>query len=202
VQGEIQKIQVRQVPFDISSLNSGDVFILDLGLQLFQFNGSSSGLFEKHKGAEVVSRIREQRGGADVWIVDESAPAPEDEPFWAHFGGRHAIASGDAESDAQVEAGNKFYHLSDSTGSLTFTHLGDGTLDRSALNSDDVYIIDTGHTIVVWIGVGASEGEKNNSMGYAQQYIRDHLNGLPLSISVVQERALSNEQYRELLGNQ
>jgi hypothetical protein len=70
------------------------------------------------------------------------------------------------------------------------------------LNSDDIYLIDTGHTIVIWIGVGASDGEKNNAMGYAQQYIRDHHGGLPLSIQIVQERGLSNEQYRELLGNQ
>jgi len=200
--GKFKKIQVKQVPLDISSLNSGDVFVLDMGTSLYQFNGSTSGLFEKHKGGEVVSRIREQRGGADVWVVDEAAPAPEDEPFWAILGGRQPIAAGDSISDAQVDVGNKFYHLSDATGTMVFTHIGDGTLQRNQLNSDDVYIIDCGHTIVVWIGVGASDGEKNLSMGYAQQYIRDHHQGLPLAIQVVQERGVSNEQYRELLGNQ
>jgi gelsolin len=200
--GKFKKMQVRQVPLDISSLNSGDVFVLDMGTTIFQFNGAAAGLFEKQKGAEVVSRIREQRGGVDTWIVGESAPAPEDEPFWGILGGRQPISAGDDKSDVAVEVGNKFYQLSDATGNLTFTHVADGTMARSALNSDDIYLVDTGHTIVIWIGVGASDGEKNNSMGYAQHYIREHHDGLPLSIQIVQERGLSNDQYRELLGNQ
>jgi len=38
-----------QVPAAKSRLNQGDVFILDLGLKVYQWNGSSSSAFEKNK---------------------------------------------------------------------------------------------------------------------------------------------------------
>ena len=38
-----------QVPASRSRLQSGDVFILDMGLQVFQWNGSGASIFEKHK---------------------------------------------------------------------------------------------------------------------------------------------------------
>ena len=45
-------------------MNSGDVFILDLGLTIYVWNGKESGRLEKIKGLEVARRIRdEERGG-------------------------------------------------------------------------------------------------------------------------------------------
>jgi len=38
-----------QVPAAKSRLRSGDVFILDMGLKVYQWNGSSASVFEKHK---------------------------------------------------------------------------------------------------------------------------------------------------------
>ena len=39
VTGKFKKLQVYQVPLDLDSLNSTDVFVLDGGLSLFQYNG-------------------------------------------------------------------------------------------------------------------------------------------------------------------
>jgi len=38
-----------QVPAAKSRLNPGDVFILDMGLKVYQWNGSGSSAFEKNK---------------------------------------------------------------------------------------------------------------------------------------------------------
>jgi len=38
-----------QVPAAKSRLQSGDVFILDMGLKVYQWNGSGASVFEKHK---------------------------------------------------------------------------------------------------------------------------------------------------------
>ena len=47
-----------------SSMNSGDVFILDMGLTIYVWNGSQAGRLEKVKGLDVARRIRdEERGG-------------------------------------------------------------------------------------------------------------------------------------------
>jgi hypothetical protein len=40
---------VSQVPAAKSRLNSGDVFILDLGLKIYQWNGSGASVHEKSK---------------------------------------------------------------------------------------------------------------------------------------------------------
>jgi hypothetical protein len=37
------------VPLSAASLNSGDVFILDLGLSVFQWNGKQSNVAERNK---------------------------------------------------------------------------------------------------------------------------------------------------------
>ena len=45
-------------------MNSGDCFILDLGLTIYVWNGGSAGLMEKRKALDVARRIRdEERGG-------------------------------------------------------------------------------------------------------------------------------------------
>ena len=43
----------------------------------------------------------------------------------------------------------------------------EGTLSRSSLDSKDVFIADNGKSLFVWVGKGASDGEKKNSMTYA-----------------------------------
>ena len=59
-----RNIRVQQTKLAWSSMNSGDVFILDLGLTLYVWNGSEAGRLEKIKGLEVANRIRdEERGG-------------------------------------------------------------------------------------------------------------------------------------------
>ena len=45
-------------------MNSGDVFILDLGRTIYVWNGDQAGQQEKIKGLDVARRIRdEERGG-------------------------------------------------------------------------------------------------------------------------------------------
>ena len=59
-----RNIRVQQTRLAWSSMNSGDVFILDLGLEIYVWNGKESGRLEKIKGLDVARRIRdEERGG-------------------------------------------------------------------------------------------------------------------------------------------
>ena len=44
------------------------------------------------------------------------------------------------------------YRLSDESGHMEFTEISNGTLDKSLLDSNDVFICDTGYEIFVWIG--------------------------------------------------
>ena len=47
-----------------ASMNHGDVFILDMGRQIYVWNGREAGCLEKIKGLDVARRIKdEERGG-------------------------------------------------------------------------------------------------------------------------------------------
>ena len=59
-----RNIRVQQTRLAWNSMNSGDVFILDLGLTIYVWNGKKSGRLEKIKGLDVARKIRdEERGG-------------------------------------------------------------------------------------------------------------------------------------------
>ena len=59
-----RNIRVQQCKLSWASMNYGDVFILDMGLTIWVWNGSKAGRMEKVKGLQAATRIRdEERGG-------------------------------------------------------------------------------------------------------------------------------------------
>tara|TARA_R110002050_G_scaffold87425_1_gene185118 strand:- start:364 stop:828 length:465 start_codon:yes stop_codon:yes gene_type:complete len=52
-----------------------------------------------------------------------------------------------------------------------------GALDKGSLDSNDVFVLDSGSEVFVWIGRKSSKTERRNGMSYAQQYLTD--NSLP-----------------------
>ncbi|EDO28195.1 predicted protein, partial [Nematostella vectensis] len=67
-----RNVRVQQVvELHYKSLNKGDVFILDDGLNIYCWNGSQCSRVERMKGIDVAKRIRdEERGGrAQVHII-------------------------------------------------------------------------------------------------------------------------------------
>ena len=57
--------------------------------------------------------------------------------------------------------------VSDESGSLEMTLVTEGNITRDYLDPKDVFILDTGKAVFVWIGSGASPAEKKNAMTYA-----------------------------------
>ncbi len=51
-------------------MNSGDVFILDAGMQIWLWLGSESGRLERIKGFEVARRIRDEERGGKAKLID------------------------------------------------------------------------------------------------------------------------------------
>eukprot|EP01129_Flabellula_baltica_P000183 TRINITY_DN1022_c0_g2_i1.p1 TRINITY_DN1022_c0_g2~~TRINITY_DN1022_c0_g2_i1.p1 ORF type:complete len:684 (-),score=201.47 TRINITY_DN1022_c0_g2_i1:1258-3309(-) len=205
--GNREKVQVKQVPYEISSLNSGDVFILVTYDTIFQFNGANAGIFEKRKGSHFVSQIREQRARqgltGDIWTVDEASPSEHDQLFWDFFGGKQPIPAEDEAQDEEIDINFKLFRLSDDTGVLSFEFIAaDRPLDRRLLKSEDVFIIDAQHSIYVWIGSASSAKEKGNAMTFAHRYCDQYHNGMTFAISIFQEKGVTNDQYDLILGNQ
>lgn len=65
-----RNIRVQQTKLAWSSMNSGDVFILDAGMKIWLWLGSKSGRVERIKGYEVARRIRDEERGGKADLID------------------------------------------------------------------------------------------------------------------------------------
>jgi len=85
-----KKVRLTQVDMVRGSLNGGDVFILDAGLHIFQWNGKKAGPMEKQKGAQTAKALQDERKGKPKLTVMEEGDKGEPE-FWKHLGGEGPI---------------------------------------------------------------------------------------------------------------
>lgn len=107
-----------------SSLNSGDVFILDLGLAVHQWNGKTSNVAERNKAAQLVRAIDDERGSKVSVTVHEEGDKDLAE-FWQHLGGEKPVAAS-ASAAAPQQGSKSLWRLSDASGTLTFTKVAEG----------------------------------------------------------------------------
>jgi len=193
-----KNVRIREVPKASSSLNNGDVFILDMGLKIYQWNGSKSGIFEKTKAGQLCRSLDSERSGKPEVIVQEEGS--EDQEFWNSIGGKGAILdSSKVPHDDEWENATekKLFKLSDEKGSFEFTNVGEGSnVKKSLLHTNDVFVFDGGNHIYVWVGAKASVGEKKYAMRYAQEYTKTYQRPSILPISLVPE-GRENEQFNK-----
>jgi gelsolin len=164
-----KNVVVREVPLAIESMNSGDVFVLDDGLDIYQMNGRECGAMEKAKAAELTRSLDDERGGKpNVWVFeqDDSRDAHANK-FWELLGGKKEIAP--AIPDTVEKGVKKLFRLSDETGKMEMKEVKEVSI--KSLDSKDAFIFDAGFEIFAWIGKGASKDEKSKALAYATDYI-------------------------------
>lgn len=171
-----KNVRIQQVPLSFKSLNHGDSFVLDAGLDIWLWNGASAGIHEKRKGEQVLTDLLESRlGKPKKKVIDES---DDDEKFAAFLSGSKAdigAATPDIDDEKKAAAYNKsLYRLSDSTGDLKITEVssGKGNVKRAGLTSDDVYILDLGIAVFVYVGKKTSKNEQHNAISFAEKFAK------------------------------
>lgn len=186
--------RVKEVPLGRESLNSGDVFILDMGTTLFQWSGKDSSAKERGRGSQLTRCISSERKSRAVVKVEDEGKESDD--FWKALpGGKGAIKSAsqggvdDAEETGPGAETRALYKLSDESGKITFTKLQQGNLDRTLITSKDAFVVDAGQEIFVWLGKGASAQEKALAPKFAMEYIQSNNKPAWLPLSVVREGA-------------
>jgi len=176
-----KNIVVREVPAVTESLNCGDVFVLDAGLDIFQMNGKECGAMEKAKAAELTHNISSENGGkSHVWVFEQEDNADvHAKKFWELLGGRKEIAPATPDTPAKFD--KKLFRLSDETGKMLMVEVKDFTF--KSLESKDAFIFDAGFEVFAWVGKGASKEEKSKALGYATDYLfkNDRPKTLPVS---------------------
>jgi len=194
VKGSFKHVHVHQVPLSRDSLNDGDVFILDTGKTVYQFIGQNSKGFEKHKASQIVQHIKDKRHinpPVQIIYIDQDSPTDDDETFWGVLGGKGPItpeAPGSDDLEKKL-TDIRLFQLGDRTGNLTFIFVEEGhrKITPEHFHSNEVYLLDKGFIVYVWIGREAPQEEKKCAMRYAQQFVTENHGSLPIPISVVQE---------------
>jgi len=171
-----KRVRVTQVDMVRASLNSGDVFILDAGLKVWQWNGRKAGPQEKQKGAQVSRALKDERKGQpSINVLEEG---DKDADFWKLLGGEGAIKSaeeGGDDNEAEKSDYKALFRLSDASGTLEFQQVATGPkCKRNLLDPADVWILDTGAEVFAWIGSGASVQEKSKALSFAQDYLKKY----------------------------
>jgi gelsolin len=183
VRQSAKSVRAFEVPVEVKSLNHGDTFILDAGLKIYLWVGRESNAFEKSKGGALAHNIVSGRLGK-AKLMPEA-----DDQFWEILKGTVADVSDaiperpEKEEEAMDKTKLILFHLSDASGEMVFQKVHEGEIvgwvllsvsfltpntDRSMFDSNDVFILDAKLQIFVWVGKGASHGEKSQAMKYGE----------------------------------
>lgn len=181
-----RNVRVSQVPLKTDSLNDGDVFILDLGLNLYQWNGKEANKYEKMKGLEVSTKIRnEERGGkAELHVLDSGKndqSGAESEAFWKALGGHGKVKSADeGGSDDVKEQRMLVLQRVDDNGA--FEKVAENKLEKSMLDSNGIFVVCNGSEVFVWCGKSSDKDRRKKVMQYGVEFLK--ANNLPANTPV------------------
>jgi len=199
IRGQKKHILVTEVPLSHSSLNSGDSFVLDAGLNIYTWLGKSAGALEKAKAAQLASAIDSERESNSTNTVFQEGDSDAG-PFWALLGGEGPVkAASEVSDDAQSQGFTKvLYKVSDASGSVKHTKVAEGAITRSHFESNDVFIFDTGTEVFIWIGKGSDANEKKFAFQHAHNYLKENNRPIYLPIIRILEGG-ENEVFRSYL---
>ncbi|NXB88091.1 VILI protein, partial [Vidua chalybeata] len=169
-----------EVEMSWKSFNRGDVFLLDLGQLIIQWNGPESNRNERLRAMTLAKDIRDrERGGrAKVGVVDgeDEDASPELMKVLKHvLGEKRDIqpAIPDVKVDQTLKSSLKLYHVSNASGNLVIQEVAVRPLTQDMLLHEDCYILDQGGIkIFVWKGKNANKEEKQQAMSRALGFIK------------------------------
>ncbi|XP_054134486.1 villin-1 [Melozone crissalis] len=169
-----------EVEMSWKSFNRGDVFLLDLGQLIVQWNGPESNRNERLRAMTLAKDIRDrERGGrAKVGVVDgeDEDASPGLMKVLKHvLGEKRDIqpAIPDDKVDEKLKSSLKLYHVSNASGNLVIQEVAVRPLTQDMLLHEDCYILDQGGIkIFVWKGKDASKEEKQQAMSRALGFIK------------------------------
>lgn len=162
-------VRVLQVPLSPSSLNNGDVFILDTGNLIYQFIATNAALKERTRAMEIVEQdIRASRDGEPDVIYLDGDDVFTCEEFWDVLGGKIDVLP-EEDPDRDYEGGDnvdfsglkKLMKISDENGELVMEITKeDEVLSVDDVNEDDVWVVAIDGQCFIYKGLGVSKEER------------------------------------------
>uniref|UniRef100_A0A7N4PIJ9 Villin like n=1 Tax=Sarcophilus harrisii TaxID=9305 RepID=A0A7N4PIJ9_SARHA len=183
-------VTATEVDLTWDSFNKGDVFLLDLGKVLIQWNGPEANLSEKSRGLALARNIRDgERGGrAQIGVVDEEQMSSAEllqimETVLGPRAGALRDAVSEERADEFQKANLRLYHLYEKDEDLVVQEIATRPLTQDLLQHEDCHILDQGgFKIYVWRGRGSSKEEKKAAFSRAVGFIQ--AKGYPATTNV------------------
>jgi len=169
IKGTTKNVVVREVPAHVSSLNKGDVFILDLGLKVIQFVPPKAGAGERGKATQLARALDDERGGkVEIQVIGVSDNDDHAKQFWDFLGGKKDIPD-ESGDDKKIVGKKRMFKVHEGPGGkVDFSEVN---FSKSSLDGGDVFIVDVISEIFVWCGNGSSREEKRQGITLAQSYL-------------------------------
>jgi len=197
IKGTMRTSSMREVACSSESMNSGDCFLYDAGMNIYQFNGKGSSGAERVKAAEMARAIDDERKGLpEVHVFEEGDDDDTAKKFWEGVGGKKGIPASAGDDAAPNARPKKLFRLSDASGKMVFT--AEAKCTKASLDTNDVFVFDSGNAVYVWIGKGASKDERAKGMGFATQYLADNKISMTTQCVCIREGAAVPEFYKHL----
>nr|XP_026262225.1 villin-like protein isoform X2 [Urocitellus parryii] len=172
-------VSATEVELSWNSFNKGDIFLLDLGMVMIQWNGSKTSISEKSRGLVLTCSIRDrERGGrAQIGIVDDGVEVTDpthimEAVLGCRVSSLHAAVP--IKSINQLQKANvRLYHVYEKGKDLVIQELATRPLTQDLLQEEDCYILDQGgFKIYLWQGRMSNVEEKKAAFSRAVGYIQ------------------------------
>nr|XP_054103184.1 villin-like protein isoform X6 [Callithrix jacchus] len=172
-------VSATEVELSWNSFNKGDIFLLDLGKMMIQWNGPKTSISEKARGLALTYSLRDrERGGrAQIGVVDDEVKAPDlmqimESVLGRRVGSLHAATPNKDISQLQ-KANIRLYHVYEKGKDLVVLELATPPLTQDLLQEEDFYILDQGgFKIYVWQGRMSSLQERKAAFSRAAGFIQ------------------------------
>ena len=187
VKGTEKGMSLAQVPLSKSSLNQGDSFILFANnSSVWVWHGSSANPDEKSRANTVAENMCSR--GTVVTLEDGES----DDAFWGYLGDGD-IAEGDDADEQIKEFTPLLLKLSGggaeqvAKGEPVKVGFGKATpkIAKSLLDPSDVFLLDSGWEMFLWIGSSADRSEKVSAISWADAYCKKDPRTADLPLSLV-----------------
>ncbi len=171
-----RNVRVFEEAVSNKSLTQDDVYVLDMGLNIYLWYGPNSNRYEKTKALEVVTHLNNDQRGGRAKFVRVTEDDPMNAEFWSALGGyldASSVPLGDSDDTIQAFAPNALLRVSGESVSDTQieeVHLENGKMTKDMLNSSYVFIIMSQGNIFIWVGRQSSFYSKMHATTIASNY--------------------------------
>jgi gelsolin len=194
VKGTRKKMTLTQVALSKNSLNDGDSFILTKGKgTVWCWHGNKAHPLEKANSNSWALHMCVQ---GHVVVMDQGDGDEEYPDFWGCVG--EGVIGPHVDDDHEVEEFIPVLYRVDGDPTKPLEKVATGVpvkktsktvrcLQKSDLDHDDVFLLDNGWEVSIWVGKGADHHEKLAAMAAADRYAKIEPRALELPVVILKD---------------